>query len=63
MPQLSEIRQAVTTAMPSMRGLRSAIFRSPVRRVIQSTSPAMGTDHSTRCAITSDGGICASAFM
>ena len=54
---------AVSAAIPSIRGLASAAFSSAVRPSQTSTAMATGTDQITRCAITSTGGICASAFM
>ncbi len=63
MPQFTLIKAAVTAPMPSVRGLRSAARRSLVRPSQTSTASATGTDQTTRCAITSTGGICASAFM
>ena len=63
MPQLTDTSAAVVAAIASIRGERSATARSSVRPESQSTTPAMGMDHSTRWTITSAGGICARAFI
>ncbi len=63
MPQFTLISAAVIAPIASIRGLASATLRSAVRPSAHSTSSATGTDQMTRCAITSAGGTCASAFM
>ena len=59
----SAIKAAVTAPIASIRGVHSAARNSPVRPITHSTASAIGTDQTTRCAITSTGGIWASAFM
>ncbi len=63
MPQLTEISTAVSPAMAMLLGERVAALKSAVRPAQMSTAAAIGTDQTTRLAITSASGRCATAFM
>jgi hypothetical protein len=63
MLQLMVIRPAVISAMPIVRGDRTAARISWVRPSRISTTAAIGTDQTTRCATTSTAGMWLTAFM